>query len=372
MLRSIVLSALFLLSSTGAVRAQNNPASTPHGGEQVFRAACAACHGEDGRGRPQSVVGFSTPLPDFTDCSFTTPEPDADWIAIVHQGGPVRAFDRKMPAFGDALSEEQILAAIGYLRGLCRSRTWPRGELNLPRPLVTEKAFPENEAVLSTTIGTGDSTGIVNQFLYEQRLGSRSQVEVAVPIEAQKGSADAWQGGIGDIAVAAKHVLYHSLGRGTIVSVAGEMLLPTGDDGRGLGGGFTVFEPFVALGQILPRDGFLHVQAGVELPVGADAANPANKEAFWRAAIGQSYMERRFGRSWSPMIEVVAAHEIGADEGTQWDLVPQVQVTLSRRQHIMVNAGVRFAVNDRAERSVQVLTYVLWDWFDGGLFEGWR
>src|SRR5262245_51206928 len=85
-------------------------------GEEIYRAACAACHGADGRGNPQSVVGFDTPLPDFTDCHFATPETDADWLAIAHEGGPVRAFDRHMPAFGRALSDAQLGAVVRHLR----------------------------------------------------------------------------------------------------------------------------------------------------------------------------------------------------------------------------------------------------------------
>jgi mono/diheme cytochrome c family protein len=371
MLRPIAFAALLLVTTAGTATAQSRPFPSPStvaDGGEIFRAACTACHGEDGRGRPQSTVGFATPLPDFTVCSFTTPEPDADWLAIVHEGGPVRAFDRTMPAFGGALSEAQILAAIGHLRSLCRDARWPRGELNLPRPLVTEKAFPENEAVVTTAVGTGDGAGVVNAFVYEQRLGARSQFEIAVPIEAQQSASAAWHGGIGDIAVAVKHVLAHSLARGSILSAGGEVVLPTGSESRGLGGGTTVFEPFVAFGQILPRDGFLHVHAGAEIPADRDA----NDEAYWRAAIGKTYVEHRFDRAWSPMIELVAAHEIGADEGTQWDLVPQMQVTLSRRQHVMVNGGVRVPLNDRGERGMQVIAYFLWDWFDGGLLEGWR
>ena len=51
-----------------------------------------ACHGADGRGSPPERVGFDVPLPDFTDCSFATREPDGDWFAVAHQGGPVRGF----------------------------------------------------------------------------------------------------------------------------------------------------------------------------------------------------------------------------------------------------------------------------------------
>src|ERR1700752_2904678 len=78
-------------------------------GEELFKAACAACHGADGKGAPLSQVGFDDPpLPDFTDCGFNTPEVAADWFAIAHEGGPVRAFSRRMPAFGDALTEAEI------------------------------------------------------------------------------------------------------------------------------------------------------------------------------------------------------------------------------------------------------------------------
>ena len=37
--------------------------------------------------------GFETDLPDFTDCSLTTPEADLDWYSVIHRGGPVRGFD---------------------------------------------------------------------------------------------------------------------------------------------------------------------------------------------------------------------------------------------------------------------------------------
>jgi hypothetical protein len=98
----------------------------------------------------------------------------------------------------------------------------------------------------------------------------------------------------------------------------------------------------------------------------------ADNEAFWRLVLGRSVTEGAFGRTWSPMVELLGAREFGVGHSAAWDVVPQVQVTLSRRQHVMVNVGVRIPVNERRDRRVQVLTYFLWDWFDGGLFDGWR
>src|SRR5262245_45840612 len=53
-------------------------------GEDIYRATCITCHAADGKGSPRSVVGFDTPLPDFTDCAFATAEADVDWWAVVH------------------------------------------------------------------------------------------------------------------------------------------------------------------------------------------------------------------------------------------------------------------------------------------------
>jgi len=71
------------------------------------------------------------------------------------------------------------------------------------------------------------------------------------------------------------------------------------------------------------------------------------------------------------MLEVLAARDLERGAVTHWDLVPQVQITLNTRQHVMLNAGWRFPLNDRTGRSSRFLVYVLWDWFDGGLFDGW-
>ena len=317
----------------------------------------------------RSTVGFDLAIPDFTDCSFATPEADADWTAVAHSGGPVRAFDRRMPAFGEALTIAQISAILRHIRTFCTDTGWPRGELNMPRALVTEKAFPENEAVFTTSIATKDRNAWGNEFLYEQRIGPRSQVEIVVPLNLQEQTTGSWSTGVGDIAVAAKHVVFHSLNKGAILSVVGEVLFPTGNDDASLGAGVTRVEPFVAFGQLLPGDSFVQVQTGVELST--DTARRPH-EAFWRAAVGRSLFEPNFGRAWTPMLEVLSAREVEDGARIEWDVVPQLQVSLSRRQHILLNAGLQIPMTSRDMRPTRLLVYLLWDWFDGGFLEGWR
>jgi hypothetical protein len=38
---------------------------------------------------------------------------------------------------------------------------------------------------------------------------------------------------------------------------------------------------------------------------------------------------------------------------------------------VLLNVGLRMPINDRVGRQTQLMVYVLWDWFDGGLFDGW-
>ena len=110
-----------------------------------------------------------------------------------------------------------------------------------------------------------------------------------------------------------------------------------------------------------------HVQAGIEAPTEDDD----RKEVFCRAAIGKSYMEHVWGRAWTPMVELLAARELGSSAGTEWDVLPQLQVSLSTRQHILMNAGLRIPLTERSTRRASMLVYVLWDWFDGGFLSGW-
>ena len=71
------------------------------------------------------------------------------------------------------------------------------------------------------------------------------------------------------------------------------------------------------------------------------------------------------------MIEVLGKRDLESGARIQWELVPQVQVTLTKRQHIMLNVGFGFPVTDASVRSKRFMVYLLWDWYDGGFSEGW-
>jgi hypothetical protein len=365
-LKSGLFVAIVLLSLLFSVTTVTGRPSRFSTGAEVYGAACSSCHGLDGRGLSQSQVGFEDPLPDFTDCNFATREPDADWVAVAHEGGPVRGFAPMMPSFGGALSIQELELAVSHIRTFCPDEAWPRGELNLPRPLVTEKAFPEDETVLTSGFPLEDAGFFQNELVVEKRFGARNQFELAIPFGWKEDGS--WRGGIGDIAMGVKRVLADSLKGGSILSLSGEVKLPTGNRERGFGKGAVLFEPFLSYGQVLPSEFFLHAQGGLELS--ADK-NRADHEGFWRFALGRSFTQGEWGRTWSPMMEVLAAKQFESGSKVEWDLAPQVQVALNTRQHIMLNVGVRFPVTDTSHRQTTVLFYLFWEWFDGGFAEGW-
>ena len=336
--------------------------------EKLYINACASCHGNDGKGKAEAEVAFDIELPDFTDCEFASREPDPDWYAVAHEGGTVRAFDRMMPAFGEALTEEEMYKILTHIRTFCQDKRWPRGEFNLPRPLFTEKAFPEDEAVLTVDYNSGEQKAVEAEFLYEKRIGPVGMVEIAVPLKTLESSAGNREYGIGDIALGYKHTLFHDLESGNIFSAGAEVILPTGNKDKGLGKGTTILEPFVAYGLLLPADLFLQAHAFAEFPLESGFEN----EIGFRIAAGQTFTSGGpFGRAWTPMVELLSVRELESGASTVLDIVPQMQVSMNTRQHILLNFGVKIPVTETEGRDIHYVVYLLWDWFDGGFFDGW-
>jgi mono/diheme cytochrome c family protein len=339
-------------------------------GKEIYMAGCSSCHGPDGKGQSPNLAGFERPstFPDFTDCPTATAEPDVQWRAVITNGGPARGFSEIMPSFKDALTQAQIGKVIEYLRGLCTEKAWPRGNFNLPRPLITEKAFPENEVVVTGAFNLHGAPGGSATVIYEKRIGSSGMIEAAVPYNIAHANGVS-RSGFGDIALGYKHKLFDNLKKGAIFSVGGEFIAPTGNARIGTGAGSPVFETFAAYGQIFPADSFLQLQTGIELPVQPDKVPRAY---YLRTALGKTFStEGGLGRRWSPMAEFIADRDLMTGATTNWDVVPEIQIPISKRMHILANVGIRVPVNNTADRPKQIIFYFLWDYVDGTLRQGW-
>jgi hypothetical protein len=273
-----------------------------------------------------------------------------------------------MPSFKDALTQEQVGKVIEYLRSLCTEKAWPRGNLNLPLAMITEKAFPEDEVVITGQSNLHGAPGGGATVIYEKRIGSSGMIEAAVPYNLAHESGVS-RSGFGDITLGYKRKLFDSLVKGSIFSLGGELTVPTGDAHIGTGGGSTVFETYAAYGQILPADSFLQFQTGVELPTQPDKVPRAY---YLRTAMGKTLSTGRgLGRMWSPMAEFIADRDLATGATTNWDVVPEIQIPISKRMHILASVGFRVPVNNTADRPKQIMFYLLWDYVDGSLRQGW-
>jgi cytochrome c553 len=338
-------------------------------GEHIYKTACVACHGPDGKGMPKSIAAFDPPdsFPDFTRCDQTTAELDNDYRAVIVHGGQYRGFSQIMPSFKQALTPDQINKVIGYLRHFCDPAGWPRGELNLPRAMVTEKAYPEDEEVVSTAVNAKGAPGNETHIIHEQRFGKKNQIEVDVPIAFQDEN-HTWYGGVGDTTLGVKRVMFSDLRWGSIMALQGSVLVPSGSRPRGFGSGTTTFETFAAYDQLFHNTS-IQTQFGADLPRHTAIAP---QSIFFNTAIGQTIMaDHVLGRAWTPMFEFLGQRDLVDGAKTDWDVLPQMQVTISHRQHIRGDLGLRVPVSNTAGRAVQLQLYLLWDWQDGKINEGW-
>ncbi len=321
-------------------------------------AGCASCHGNNGKGEVEGIA-LDPPPPDLTDCSFNSREPRRDWRAVINHGGPARGLSMSMPAYGEALTEEQVEAIIDYLKTFCPEANWPPGELNFRRAHLTTKAFPENEAVLIPQYTHGRNRSARTKFVYERRFGKRGQWEVAVPIVAE------WQSprmsGLGDVEVSAKYVLAFNPQTRAIMSGGFEVVLPTGETTIGVGSGAWKLTPFLAAGK-----GFEHFtlqsSAKFEQPLQKDEGE---SELFFNFAFTLPLTPEKKG--FIPMLETQGVRNLETGE-TQWLLAPQLYLGLVRRGHIALSFGGQIPLAGPRSFDYRLMSFFLWEFADGGLW----
>ncbi len=359
MQRSVALSAIavFLLASRCSLY------GAELSGKEIYEQACASCHGDDGRGAAVGTA-IAVPLPDFTDCSFATREGDGNWLYLVQYGGPELGLSPQMPAFGDVLTAEQRRLVLNYIRGFCTDSRWPRGELNFRRSLFTTKAFPEDEVILTQdyTQGRAGIHDWTTELSLEHRLGPRGEVELAVPLGIHDVHRGATTAGIGDVTLAYKHVLYADLLRRAIFSVGSDLVVPTGDRGRGLGTGTVSFEPALLGGKEL---GGVVIQTEVRGIAPVDE-NRASRGVRYDLALGYPLSPLR--RAWVPAVEFEALQDVTANQHEVF-VTPEIYAGFSRRGHLAAALGTQVPIEGNGRQfDYRIVAFVLWDYADGGLW----
>lgn len=324
-------------------------AQVPDSPQEIYRSWCAQCHGADGKGQVPNPTVKTTPM-DFTSCSLSTPEADADWAMVILRGGPAAGLSAEMPAFGEALDTDGVRGIVDYLRTFCAEPGWPHGNLNFHRPIFTEKAFPEDELILVPAVAHERTTSAAVTAIFERRLGKRAQLELALPMQSVGGSGSR-HSGVGDIDIGGKYVLHADNRASRILTVGFEIRVPSGNSDRGLGAGFAAIEPYLAAGTFW-RDTYIQSQLKLEFPW---RRPQEDRELVYNIYLGRDLAVTPDG--WT----------IGAElngENDEVALTPQVRKGVTRTGALAVALGVRVPLVNREEQHVQWVGYLLWEFLE--------
>ena len=131
-----------------------SPTPIPRTGQQIFAATCAACHGVAGEGQPNWHIAKedgTLPAPPLNGEGHTWHHPDGWLFRVVNQGGRIQespsvpSFKSGMPAFGDTLSDKEIIEVLTYVKGLWEGKASRSGlSITESQAYVSERdPFPQ-------------------------------------------------------------------------------------------------------------------------------------------------------------------------------------------------------------------------------------
>lgn len=108
-------------------------------GEALYKAECAACHGESGQGDGVDASNLSVKPTSFTDQAYMAQKTSRDFFTAISQG-----VDPEMPAYAEKFSEPERWALASYLRTLSFTTSTSQASAK-PSPVPEEKATDSSE-----------------------------------------------------------------------------------------------------------------------------------------------------------------------------------------------------------------------------------
>lgn len=120
---TVVAALIVLVSACGGKddssgdRASADIAAVVQEGAELYATYCAACHGQNLEGHPNWMTAnadgsYNPPPQDVT--GHTWHHGDSTLVQLISEGSPFR--ESVMPAFGDTLTAEQILAILEFFK----------------------------------------------------------------------------------------------------------------------------------------------------------------------------------------------------------------------------------------------------------------
>ena len=355
MSRWVVAFACTSLVGIGALHAQAPQDLAP---PELYRMACAACHGPAGEGLDPSGALYQTfdpPPAALSDPLFNSREPAADWFLVTKYGGQRLGLSKQMPGFGEALGDEQIEALVGYLKTLAGEHRYPPGDLNLTRPLATTKAFPEDEALLIHRYESREAAddALFTTLYYARRFGPRGHGEIKLT-HASVGS----ESFLDEVEIEYKHVVGYNLERGLLHSIGGEVAVPIEDDDAS-----EVLIPYYTMAGVLSASTTFQGQLRAKLPVDDLDRGEAELRGIFH------WLPSQWPRSVTPGLEFTLSEPF-TSESTTATVIPQLFAGLTKGGHVALAIGVELPLTDEPF-DYKILSFLLWDIADGPFWRGW-
>jgi cytochrome c6 len=103
---AFAVAVTFVLGLSGTAFADDAP-------QDIWKARCKGCHGEDGKAKTK--VGEKEKIPDFTTAEWQGHHTDAQILKNIADGSEENP---KMKAFKDKLTAGEIDSLVKYIRGM--------------------------------------------------------------------------------------------------------------------------------------------------------------------------------------------------------------------------------------------------------------
>lgn len=85
-------------------------------GKETFVNTCVTCHGAEGKGDGIAAAALDPKPRDLSDSSYVSSLSNEHLFKVINEGGTSVGKSAAMPAWGGALSEQDIWNVISYIR----------------------------------------------------------------------------------------------------------------------------------------------------------------------------------------------------------------------------------------------------------------
>ncbi len=114
--------SFFLLTFFWAVGLWHPPILSADTAASNYKDLCVKCHGPTGKGNGPEAKTLNPKPADYTDCKKMSAISDATLFKAIKSGGQSVGKSKDMPAWGEALSDQEIHDLVAYVRSFCKKK----------------------------------------------------------------------------------------------------------------------------------------------------------------------------------------------------------------------------------------------------------